>query len=159
MAYEHNDIATKSRLRAALEETNMGFEHNDIVTVDAMNKAIAEGGGGGIVNEIFPFAANMKLTLSGQGGLTYTFTDLTGTGTYFATEDDGTYQVEDGEINLWSDGEYNVVVLSNYPVEEEGGGYFEFDDSAWTVTASGDAEVSGGAVTITGDCELTAVHN
>lgn len=47
MAYEHNDIATKNRLRAALGEENMGFEHNDIVTTDVMNAAIAGGGGGG----------------------------------------------------------------------------------------------------------------
>lgn len=44
----NNDIATKSRLNAALgTEGTMGFEHNDIVTVDVMNEAIAEGGGGG----------------------------------------------------------------------------------------------------------------
>ena len=47
MAFEHNDIATKSGLRAGLGETEMGFEHNDIVTVDVMNAAIAAGGGGG----------------------------------------------------------------------------------------------------------------
>ena len=48
MAFIHNDIATKKRLRDALnEEESMGFQHNDIVTVDVMNKAIAEGGGGG----------------------------------------------------------------------------------------------------------------
>ena len=48
MAFIHNDIATKQRLRDALnEEGSMGFEHNDIVTVDVMNAAIAAGGGGG----------------------------------------------------------------------------------------------------------------
>ena len=47
MAFEHNDIATKSGLRAGLGETDMGFEHNDIVTTDVMNAAIAAGGGGG----------------------------------------------------------------------------------------------------------------
>ena len=48
MAFTHNDIVNKNRLRGALnEESSMGFQHNDIVTVDAMNKAIAEGGGGG----------------------------------------------------------------------------------------------------------------
>ena len=47
MAFEHNDIATKSGLRAGLGETEMGFEHNDIVTMDVMNAAIAAGGGGG----------------------------------------------------------------------------------------------------------------
>lgn len=47
MAFEHNDIATKSGLRAGLGETSMGFEHNDIVTTDVMNAAIAAGGGGG----------------------------------------------------------------------------------------------------------------
>lgn len=47
MAFEHNDIATKSGLRAGLGESEMGFEHNDIVTVDVMNAAIAAGGGGG----------------------------------------------------------------------------------------------------------------
>lgn len=52
MAYEHNDIATKNRLRAALGEENMGFEHNDIVTTDVMNAAIAGGGGGGVGKEI-----------------------------------------------------------------------------------------------------------
>lgn len=52
MAYEHNDIATKNRLRAALGEENMGFEHNNIVTTDVMNAAIAGGGGGGISKEI-----------------------------------------------------------------------------------------------------------
>ena len=48
MAFIHNDIATKQRLRDALnEEGSMGFEHNDIVTTDVMNAAIAAGGGGG----------------------------------------------------------------------------------------------------------------
>ena len=48
MSFTHNDIATKQRLRDALEEeTAMGFAHNDIVTTYAMDKAIAEGGGGG----------------------------------------------------------------------------------------------------------------
>lgn len=46
--YEHNDIATKSKLLGALnEKSTMGFEHNDIVTMAVMNKAIEEGGGGG----------------------------------------------------------------------------------------------------------------
>lgn len=169
MGFERNDIVVKTKLADALGDELMGFEHNDIVTTDVMNKAIAEGGGG-VMNEIFPLSMNMTLKMSGQGGggTTYQLTDLTQSGTWFAwyiQDPDFQYYQIYGGIVEFTDGDYDLVVFSNVS-GDEGGGYFDYDSTAWAVTVSGDAEIVDSeddpttkSVHVFGDCVVNAAYN
>ena len=132
MSFLHNDIATKQRLRDALnEEENMGFQHNDIVTTYAMDKAIAEGGGGGGDYPVWHVTVNTEETL-----------------TAFAIYSD------DHELK-------NVVYVNNKPYTEysvvSGSenfdlGFMVFDDSA---EAQASMDGTGFTYAVTGDITVT----
>lgn len=152
MAFEHNDIATKSGLRAGLGETSMGFEHNDIVTVDVMNAAIAAGGGGGE-------GSSITVTLvSTNASAVFSFDGSVWDEDLSQNVISAVYEVIP---NKWAKGLF-LEGITNTEVK-----FLMFDESmqfggnGGTLTVSGDAVIDtydeeyGYSVTITGDCSLT----
>lgn len=132
MAFIHNDIATKQRLRDALnEEGSMGFEHNDIVTTDVMNAAIAAGGGGG--GDFSTCTMTVVDTYHGEFQNAY-----------------GAFIV-DGDIvsslDLTDESVFQVILYQGkQTIETATGG---------TVAVSGDATTDGTYIIVTGDFTLT----
>ena len=145
MPFLHNDIATKQRLRDALnEEGSMGFEHNDIVTVDVMNAAIAAGGGGGgdfnVANVTVRTGEDQFFSIeaSKEGGIDYTAIWKT----------DGGFNVsamlnEGGEkiFKLWYHGD--SVNVSPYNVVESVTGDAVYDSGTGLITVTGDCTITG----------------
>ena len=138
MPFLHNDIATKQRLRDALnEEGSMGFEHNDIVTTDVMNAAIAAGGGGG-------------------GGDDYSIAHVTFTKT---TSNSFTVSVP----NLYDDVMYSILSPNDITgdvidvVMYKGNAMVNCLSSQGVGirAVSGDITESGGVATVTGDGSIT----
>lgn len=162
MAFERNDIVVKTKLADALGDELMGFEHNDIVTTDVMNAAIAEGGGG-LLSEVYPLAVNCTFKISGQEtDQANTLFDLTDSGQYiyYVIEDERIINAEEFRL---TNGDYDTITYSESANAQENGIGFAYDDTAWTVTVSGDAElldVEGTKyVHIFGDCVVNAAYN
>ena len=144
MAFEHNDIATKSGLRAGLGETEMGFEHNDIVTTDVMNAAIAAGGGGG------GDLNSAKVTLVSDKHSAYEiYAEENDNNNYAATFDLGdefnySFKVEADETataTIYYTGE--SVTISHYNKVTSVTGSAVYDSDTNTITISGDCTITG----------------
>ena len=138
MPFLHNDIATKQRLRDALnEEGSMGFEHNDIVTVDVMNAAIAAGGGGG-----GDFSTATVTVATNRVGLDSGYIEFVG--------------IEGGDLTDI----YNPSVGENTIVLYQGVGYaYRTDDDieygAYILDGNVTVDLEIPAFVITGDCSIT----
>ena len=152
MAFEHNDIATKTRLMAALEESNMGFEHNDIVTIDVMNKAIAEGGGGGGIDaKSVHLVSTTGDAVFNLYGIRYDEVLSANVIDYLVALDEDHWSMEAYETGVM-DKTMNCILFAPSGSFSANGG---------TLTVSGDAEITdydaeyGYTVSVTGDCTLT----
>jgi len=146
MSFLHNDIATKQRLRDALnEEENMGFQHNDIVTTYAMDKAIAEGGGGGDSG-----FKSLKMTVVGDGGSfgvnayetddgyeTILSPDALGTFFYYFSV------ANEEEVVTTVLYKGDSAIVSPYNVVKSVTGSATYDSETGLITATGDFSVSG----------------
>lgn len=140
MAYEHNNIATRSKLLSALGEGgSMGYEHDDIVTVDVMNEAIGGGGGGTHFSD-----AAVTFNISGDG--TVVLSDI-----YFWAGGQLMYQ-DSMPLPKEASGEtfYTLLVDGSAVVGcEPGEGVTSIN-----VTTSGDATYYNDEITINGDCTI-----
>lgn len=153
MAYEHNDIATKSKLLGALnEESTMGFEHNDIVTMAVMNKAIEEGGGGGLTPYTVTLAyAEDVSNKYFHGGIDYDESAGTVVESVIALSEKYFFEPQ----TQISAGTYEIL-----PIYEGGAGYFSCN-SETGATITGDASIiydevyESYYVKVTGDCSIT----
>ena len=144
MAFEHNDIATKSGLRAGLGETSMGFEHNDSVTVDVMNAAIAAGGGGGGDFNV----ANVTVRTGEDQFFSVEVTKEWGNDYMSIWETENGFNVsamliEGGEniFKLWYHGD--SVNVSPYNVVESVTGDAVYDSGTGLITITGDCTITG----------------
>ena len=145
MAFIHNDIATKQRLRDALnEEGSMGFEHNDIVTVDVMNAAIAAGGGGG-----GDYPTYNVTFVAGEGGTLY----------YYAwTNDDNTFNgiflcsTGFGQVSVVNSGETLSTKLMCFG--DTGG--LSCNGIIDSITGDAVYDSDTGMIAVSGDCTITA---
>lgn len=146
MAFIHNDIVNKNRLRGALnEESTMGFQHNDIVTVDVMNKAIAEGGGSGGDSDF----NTATVSVTGASGAFYVYCNQDQEYTNIFVLEDGNfntylYAPDLGETVtgtlLYKGDSYT---LSPYNVVVSVTGDAEYDEENYVIVGTGDCAISG----------------
>ena len=116
-----------------------------------------EGGGSSLADTVFPVQATVTMNVSGiqAPSVTALFSETV----YDIVLIDGGNGSYDNRTNLALDlpnGETTIYVFST----ESSGTYLDYNNSAWTVTVSGDAEVQHEDeaywVLITGDCTINA---
>lgn len=139
MAFERNDIVNKTRLMGELGEELMGYEHNDIVTVDVMEKAIAEGGGG--------------------GGETAQVTVINTTDAFYGAANPACYEAnalaEGSPATVISDISVNSGETATFTVPLYKGMCMWSATEGLLFESSGDIEIDGFVIIITGDGTIT----